>query len=33
MSLGAGFALMAAHEQRHLWQARQLLRASGFPTR
>lgn len=25
MSLGSGFALMAAHERRHLWQARQVI--------
>jgi hypothetical protein len=32
MPLGSGFALMAAHEERHLWQARRLVdtsRASG----
>jgi uncharacterized damage-inducible protein DinB len=26
MSLGSGFALMIAHERRHIWQARQVLR-------
>jgi uncharacterized damage-inducible protein DinB len=26
MSLGSGFALMIAHEQRHIWQARQVVR-------
>lgn len=31
MSLGAGFALMAAHERRHLWQAHQVTQAPGFP--
>ena len=29
--LGCGFAAMAAHERRHLWQATQVTRASGFP--
>ena len=33
MPLGSGFALMAAHERRHLWQARQLLGRPGFPLR
>jgi hypothetical protein len=33
MSLNSGFALMAAHERRHLWQARQLIAARGFPPR
>ncbi len=31
MPLGAGFAAMAAHERRHLWQARQVLEMPGFP--
>jgi hypothetical protein len=31
MSLGSGFALMAAHERRHLWQARRITSALGFP--
>jgi hypothetical protein len=31
ISLGSGFALMAAHERRHLWQAKQILSAPGFP--
>lgn len=31
MSLGAGFALMAAHERRHLWQARRVTQSEGFP--
>lgn len=29
--LGSGIALMAAHERRHLWQARNLIDAPGFP--
>jgi hypothetical protein len=29
--LGCGFAAMAAHERRHLWQARQVTQAPGFP--
>ena len=32
MSLGSGFALMAAHERRHLAQARRVLTTPGFPT-
>jgi hypothetical protein len=31
MSLNSAFALMAAHERRHLWQARQVIAAPGFP--
>jgi hypothetical protein len=31
LPLGSAFALMAAHERRHLWQARNLLAMSGFP--
>lgn len=31
MSLNSGFALMAAHERRHLWQARRVIAAAGFP--
>ena len=31
MSLGSGFALMAAHERRHLWQAKKLTEHAGFP--
>ncbi len=31
MSLGAGFALMTAHERRHLWQARLVAASPGFP--
>jgi hypothetical protein len=31
MPLGAGFAAMAAHERRHLWQARQVMEMPGFP--
>jgi hypothetical protein len=30
--LGSAFASMAAHERRHLWQARKITRAEGFPT-
>jgi DinB superfamily len=29
--LGTGFAAMTAHERRHLWQARRVLDAPGFP--
>jgi hypothetical protein len=29
--LGCGFAAMAAHERRHLWQAGQVMQAPGFP--
>jgi hypothetical protein len=28
--LGSGFAMMAAHERRHLWQARQVISKPGF---
>lgn len=31
MPLGSGFALMAAHERRHLWQARNVLARAEFP--
>jgi hypothetical protein len=31
-SLGSAFALMAAHERRHLWQARRITEMPGFPT-
>lgn len=31
MSLGGAFALMTAHERRHLWQARQVTAHPGFP--
>ena len=31
MPLGSGFAAMAAHERRHLWQARRVIEAPGFP--
>jgi hypothetical protein len=31
MPLGSGFALMAAHERRHLWQARKLMQHPEFP--
>ena len=30
-SLGSGFALMLAHERRHLWQARNVLAHPNFP--
>jgi hypothetical protein len=30
-SLGSGFALMLAHERRHLWQARKTIADSAFP--
>jgi len=29
--LGTGFAVMVAHERRHLWQARKITGAPGFP--
>lgn len=29
--LGSAFRIVAAHERRHLWQARQVRRAEGFP--
>lgn len=29
--LGSGLELMAAHERRHLWQARRITQAPGFP--
>ena len=32
ITLGSAFALMAAHERRHLWQARQLMARPDFPT-
>lgn len=31
VSLNSGFALMVAHERRHLWQAQQIIAATGFP--
>lgn len=31
MPLGTGFAAMIAHERRHLWQARDVMRAPEFP--
>ena len=31
-SLGSGFALVLAHERRHLWQARNVTRSRDFPT-
>ena len=32
LPLGSGFALMTAHERRHLWQAQRVTTATGFPT-
>ena len=32
LSLGQSFALMTAHERRHLWQAAQVREAAGFPS-
>jgi hypothetical protein len=29
--LGSGFAAMAAHERRHLWQARRITQMAAFP--
>jgi hypothetical protein len=31
MPLGSGFAMMLAHERRHLAQARRVLSTEGFP--
>jgi len=31
MPLGSGFAVIIAHERRHLWQARRVMDAAGFP--
>ena len=31
MSLGEGFALLAAHQRRHLWQAGRVRQSPGFP--
>ncbi len=31
LPLGSGFALMTAHERRHLWQAERVTTAPGFP--
>ena len=31
LPLGCGFALMVAHERRHLWQARNVINETGFP--
>ena len=31
LDLGAGFALMVAHERRHLWQAQQMTVRPDFP--
>lgn len=33
LPLGAYFAFLLAHDRRHLWQARQVLAAPGFPAR
>ena len=33
LPLGSGFALMTAHERRHLWQAQRVTTAPGFPSR
>jgi hypothetical protein len=32
VSLNSGFALMVAHERRHLWQAQQVVTSPGFPS-
>ncbi len=32
-SLAAGFSILAAHERRHLWQAKQVAKEPGFPQR
>lgn len=32
LSLGSGFALILAHERRHLWQAERITSQPGFPT-
>lgn len=32
LSLGHGFELLLAHNRRHLWQARQVVEHSGFPS-
>lgn len=31
VTLGAGFLILAAHDRRHLWQARRVTEAAGFP--
>jgi hypothetical protein len=31
LPLGTAFALMTAHERRHLWQARRVMESEGFP--
>ncbi len=31
LSLGKAFAMVAAHERRHLWQARQVMKLANFP--
>ena len=33
LRLGAAFAVIAAHDRRHLWQARQVRQYNGFPDR
>jgi hypothetical protein len=33
ISLGSGLHVMAAHERRHIWQARRLMDMPGFPAR
>ena len=30
-SMGSGFQIIAAHERRHLWQAKQVRGRAGFP--
>jgi hypothetical protein len=32
LPLGSGFTLIAAHERRHLWQARQIIARADFPS-
>ena len=31
LRIGAAFAFLAAHDRRHIWQARQVRKSSGFP--
>ena len=33
LRIGAAFAILAAHERRHLWQAGRVVAAEGFPGR
>jgi hypothetical protein len=33
LRVSAGFLIVAAHDRRHLWQARRVREASGFPAR